>query len=246
MEGGVARGWEWEGRGGGGGPPSFYCPTSTSASKGPSKSGNPATRKTGAAGTIVGRLVLSTIPEEDQQEGDQGDQEDKGDREPGLGLVSEDDLGHADAFGDSEREENEEEEVADLDVEPLSSPVEPPKKKGKAAAKAKAVVSMPDKMKFIIPFRNQVGVIVNHMHFLKPTSTLHIVKTTSHEVLGLYAIPEEKRAGLVTHFYKDPAKWCFTLETEDDWITLKDEWASQVAKRGSEAAIEIVLMPKFF
>ncbi|KAF8486674.1 hypothetical protein JB92DRAFT_2836659 [Gautieria morchelliformis] len=171
------------------------APTSTSASKGPSKSGDPATRKTGAADAIVARLVVSTIPEEDQQEGDQGGQEDEGDREPGLGLVSEDDLGHADAFGDSEREEDEEEEVADLsedfespssddnpdsDVEPLSSPVEPPKKKGKAAAKAKAVASMPDKMKFIIPFRNQ------------------------------------------------------------------DEWASQVAKRGSEAAIEIALMPKFF
>ncbi|KAF8523634.1 hypothetical protein JB92DRAFT_3109917 [Gautieria morchelliformis] len=231
------------------------APTSTSASKGPSKSGDPATRKTGAADAIVGRLVLSTIPEEDQQEGDEGDEEDEGDREPGLGLVSEDDLGHANVFGDSEREEDEEEEVADLsedfespssddnpdsDVEPLSSLVEPPKKKGKVAAKAKAVVSMLDSKCFI------VGVIVNHTHFLKPTSTLHIVKTTIHEVLGLYAIPEEKRAGLVTHFYKDPAKRCFALETEDDWITLKDEWASQVAKRTSEAAIEIVLMPKFF
>ncbi|KAF8526386.1 hypothetical protein JB92DRAFT_3108379 [Gautieria morchelliformis] len=76
-------------------------------------------------------------------------------------------------------------------MESLSSPVEPPKKKGKAAAKAKAVVYMPDKMKFIIPFCNQVGVMVNRMHFLKPTSTLHIVKTTIHEVLELYAIPKE-------------------------------------------------------
>jgi hypothetical protein len=99
-------------------------------------------------------------------------------------------------------------------------------------------------MKFIIPFRNQVGVIANRTHLFNVASTFSTVKTTVHEVLGLYAIPEEKRAGLVTHFYKDPAKRCFALETEDDWMALKDEWASQVAKRGAEAAVEIVLLPK--
>jgi hypothetical protein len=75
-------------------------------------------------------------------------------------------------------------------------------------------------------------------------STLDEVKATLHFILGLYAISEEKRTGLVTHFYKDPAKRCFALETEDDWTALKAEWANQVAKRGAEACIDIVLPPK--
>ncbi|KAF8461298.1 hypothetical protein JB92DRAFT_2839127 [Gautieria morchelliformis] len=57
-----------------------------------------------------------------------------------------------------------------------------------------------------------------------PTSTLSTVKTTILEVLGLYTIPEEKRVGLVTHFYKDPAKQCFMLETEEDWTALKNDF----------------------
>ncbi|KAF8513284.1 hypothetical protein JB92DRAFT_2830434 [Gautieria morchelliformis] len=260
--------------------PSLYCPDIHLCLQRAVKSSDPATRKTGAADAIVGSLVLSTIPKEDHQQ--EGDKEDKWDREPGLGLVSEDDLGCADVFGDSEREEDEEEEVADLsedfespssddnpdsDVKLLTSPVEPPKKKGKAAAKEQAVVSMPDSLlrsrvttthlyvwstlwpalfdghRSPLVANSQVG-LENPVRDLRGGPPVNANNCTNTTQASVVPIPEEKRAGLVTHFYKDPAKRCFTLETEDDWITLKDEWASQVAKRGCEAAIEIVLIPK--
>ncbi|KAF8511047.1 hypothetical protein JB92DRAFT_3118439 [Gautieria morchelliformis] len=84
------------------------------------------------------------------------------------------------------------------------------------------------------------------MHTIELASTLGAVKSTLHYILSLYVIPEERRTGLVTHFYKDPAKRCFALETEEDWMALKAEWVNQVAKRGMDACIDIVLPPKFF
>ncbi|KAF8528318.1 hypothetical protein JB92DRAFT_808557 [Gautieria morchelliformis] len=101
-------------------------------------------------------------------------------------------------------------------------------------------------MKFAIPSHNQLGIVANRTHTVELESTLGAVKSTLHYILGLYAIPEERRTGLVTHFYKDPAKCCFALETKEEWTALKAQWVNQVAKRGTDACIDIVLPPKFF
>jgi hypothetical protein len=87
-------------------------------------------------------------------------------------------------------------------------------------------------VKFMILFCNQVGVITHRTHSVELRTTLNSVKTTIHCIIGLYAIPEEKRTGLVTHFYKDLVRRCFALETKEDWMALKAEWVNQVAKRG--------------
>ncbi|KAF8466111.1 hypothetical protein JB92DRAFT_2838674, partial [Gautieria morchelliformis] len=44
----------------------------------------------------------------------------------------------------------------------------------------------------------------------------------------------------------DPAKRCFTLDTDDNWEALKDEWRKRAAKWGEDTCIEIVTGPKFF
>jgi hypothetical protein len=84
----------------------------------------------------------------------------------------------------------------------------------------------------MILFHNQVGVIAHRTHSVELTTTLDAVKTTMHWIIGLYAIPEEKRTGLVTHFYKDPVRRCFALETKEDWTVLKAEWVNVRWLRG--------------
>jgi hypothetical protein len=51
-------------------------------------------------------------------------------------------------------------------------------------------------VKFVIPFCNQVGVMTHHTPSVKLTTTLDAMKTMICWIIGLYAVPEEKRMGL--------------------------------------------------
>jgi hypothetical protein len=126
------------------------------------------TRSTGGTDAIAAHLTLSAIPEEEEQYQQEGDEADEEGRDQGLELVDDDGPGYADTFGELEKEEDEEDEDGNLSedfgspssdnsldsgMESPSSPVELPKKKGKAVAKAKGAVSLPESKSFSVYMR---------------------------------------------------------------------------------------------
>jgi hypothetical protein len=207
--------------------------------------------------TKTGQQPLSIIPEDEGEQNIPNDVDRYGYGDLFIDGNSQD-IEYVDE--DDDDKDDERSSGDDRNAEPPSSPVRPPKARGKGKAMEKGAIPASKCyyffcyfglltqilfiVKFMIPFRNQVGVIAHRTHSVELTTTLDAVKTTIHWIIGLYAIPEEKRTGLVTHFYKDPARRCFALETEEDWTALKAEWVNQVAKRGVDACIDIVLPPK--
>ncbi|KAF8522978.1 hypothetical protein JB92DRAFT_3110277 [Gautieria morchelliformis] len=136
-----------------------------------------------------------------------------------------------------------------LDIELLapsdqSSKARVARKVGKG--ESKAAVALPHTIKFSIPSHFGLKQLIWRTHHVKPTTTIANLKETIHLILGLDVIPALKHPPLVTHIKHDLAKLCFTLDTDDDWEALKDEWRKRAAKRGEDTCIEIVTGPKFF
>ncbi|KAF8519070.1 hypothetical protein JB92DRAFT_3112661 [Gautieria morchelliformis] len=112
------------------------------------------------------------------------------------------------------------------------------RKVGKGASKA--AVALPHTIKFSIPSHFGLKQVIWCTHHVEPTTTIADLKETIHLILGLDAIPAVKRPPLVMHIKHNPAKLCFTPNTDNHWEALKDKWRKRAAKQGE------VTGPKFF
>jgi hypothetical protein len=96
-------------------------------------------------------------------------------------------------------------------------------------------------MTFFVPYRNNFRQELIRSHKVEPNVTSEQVILTIQTIIGLNCLPMAKRPPLVIHFAKDPIKHCFGLSNDTEWMALKEEWLHQVARKGSAAALEVVL-----